>query len=66
MIRETVIKKAAIKYPAETVLIVQCHPERLILLSEWEQVIEQLRTDPPSHAFREIFLIEDVEVTPGR
>lgn len=57
-IRHVIAKKAAIAYPKDTILLVQCFAERLALLSDWEYVVEQLQADPPVHPFREIFLIE--------
>jgi len=57
-IRQAITKKATKTYPEDTILVVQCHPDRLTLLSEWEWTVEQLRSDAPAHRFREVLLIE--------
>lgn len=59
-ILEGIAKKDAIAYPADTVLVIQCHPERLTLESEWRYVIDALRSANVEHQFAEIFLYEPV------
>ena len=47
-------------YPAETVLIINCVPNHLILPSEWNDVIERVTKAQTHLAFREVFLVEMV------
>lgn len=43
MISDAVRKKTTKTYPPNTVLIVQCHFERIPLLAEWNTVINEVQ-----------------------
>ncbi|MCX7168264.1 MAG: hypothetical protein NTV11_18595 [Rhodocyclales bacterium] len=53
-------KKAGIKYPPETTLIVQCSLNTLYMPEEWEALIASVRNGQPGHQFREIFMYDTV------
>ena len=59
-IRDIITKKNTIAYPKNTVLIVQCHPESLILEWEWNDVVDKLRNPEIDRQFAEVFLYEPV------
>jgi len=59
-ILDAIAKKNAIAYPESTVLVVQCHPERLTLDDDWRHVIDGLRSANVDHRFSEVFLYEPV------
>ena len=59
-IRDIIAKKNTIAYPKNTVLIVECHPESLILEWEWNDVVDKLRNPGIEHRFAEVFLYEPV------
>lgn len=52
--------KAAKKYPANTVLIMQCFANTLTLESEWKDAVKRVEEANPSIPFRELFLVESV------
>jgi hypothetical protein len=52
--------KGAKKYPAETVLIINCVANGLTLPSEWNDAIERVNQAKIAFTFREVFLIEAV------
>ena len=53
-------KKAGIKYPHETTLIVQCSLNTLYTPEEWEVLVAEIRSGQPEHQFREIFMYDAV------
>lgn len=53
-------KKAGIKYPPETTLIVQCSLNTLYTPDEWESLVVEVRSGQPEHQFREIFMYDTV------
>lgn len=53
-------KKAGIKYPPETTLIIQCSLNTLYTLEEWETLVAEVRSLQPEHRFREIFMFDAV------
>jgi hypothetical protein len=55
-----IAKKAAIAYPAETALIVQCALNTLYMPEEWDTLIAKIRAGLPQHKFREIFMYDAV------
>jgi len=57
-ILDAIAKKNAIAYPGNTVLVVQCHPERLTLEGDWRHVVDGLHRAHVDHQFDEIFLYE--------
>ena len=50
--------KADKTYPPQTVLIVNCITNCLILEDEWQDAIEQVKKAAPKIAFREVFLLD--------
>lgn len=50
--------KAAKRYPANTVLVMQCFANTLTLESEWNEAIRRVEAARPHIPFRELFLIE--------
>jgi hypothetical protein len=59
-ILERLKSKRGKHYPSETVLIINCVPNSLILDSEWNDAIEQVTKAQARQPFREVFLIETV------
>ena len=59
-IMERLTSKSAKEYPPGTVLIVNCIPNSLTLLSEWDDAIERVTKAQLHLAFREVFLVEMV------
>jgi hypothetical protein len=59
-IRTGIAKKNSIIYPKNTVLIVDCHPETLMLEPEWQSFTRILSDAKIPHRFIELFLIERV------
>lgn len=55
-----IAKKAAIHYPENTTLIVQCTLNRPYMPDEWGELMARLRTALPQSAFREIYLYDTV------
>lgn len=53
-------KKADIKYPSETTLIVQCSLNTLYTPEEWEVLVAEVRSGQSEHQFREIFMYDTV------
>ncbi|MBP7528969.1 MAG: hypothetical protein KA801_13640 [Syntrophorhabdaceae bacterium] len=50
--------KAKIKYPANTLLIIQCFLDTLLLEDEWDHTIAKVKDNNVDHAFREIFVFD--------
>jgi hypothetical protein len=57
-ILERLKDKSAKKYPAGTVLIVNCDSDGLLLEDEWDQAIRRVNDAQQHLAFREVFLVE--------
>lgn len=60
LVLKQVGKKAGIKYPPETTLIVQCTLNTLYTPEEWEVLVAEVRSRQPEHQFREIFMYDTV------
>jgi hypothetical protein len=60
LILKQIGKKASIKYPSGTTLIVQCSLNTLYTPDEWEELITEVRSMQPEHQFREIFIFDTV------
>ncbi len=60
LVLRQIIKKAAITYPAETTLLVQCSLNTLYTCDEWEALVATVRAGLPNHSFREIFMYDAV------
>jgi hypothetical protein len=50
--------KSAKPYPKSTILIVNCHPNGLILQDEWLQAVEIVKATGAHGGFRQVFLFE--------
>jgi hypothetical protein len=50
--------KHKIKYPSETVLVIQCIPYRLLFKQEWEEIIQQVEAATVKCQFREILIFD--------
>jgi predicted Zn-dependent peptidase len=59
-ILERLESKGSKDYTIETVLIINCIPNHLILPSEWNDAIERVTKAQVHLAFREVFLVEMV------
>lgn len=53
-------EKAKKKYPASTVLVVNCVANMPLFESEWKDAIEQVQLAIPSIPFREVFFVVDM------
>jgi hypothetical protein len=51
-------EKSAKKYPAGTVLIVNCDSDGLLLEDEWDKAVQHVNDAQQHLAFREVFLVE--------
>ena len=60
LVLRQISKKAAINYPPETTLIVQCTLNSLYTPDEWNLLVAQVETALPEHGFREIFMYDVV------
>ena len=60
LVLKQVEKKAGIKYPPETTLIVQCSLNTIYMPEEWEALVAEVRSAQPEHQFREIFIYDTV------
>ncbi len=58
LIKKRIEKKANIKYPQGTLLVIQCMLDIPFADYEWEHMIEEVRKAEIGHTFREIFLFE--------
>ena len=58
LIKKRIEKKAKIKYPKHTSLVIQCMLDMLFADYEWEHMVEEVRKAKIGHTFREIFLFE--------
>jgi hypothetical protein len=50
--------KNKINYPSETVLVIQCILDTLLIQHEWDEAINELRGTQFSHNFSEVFLFD--------
>jgi hypothetical protein len=55
-ILERIVAKSRIRYPRETVLLIQCVTDTLFHQDNWEYMIEQVKKAPIDHRFREILI----------
>jgi hypothetical protein len=53
--------KAQKKYPSNTVLIINCETNGLILEDEWRSAIQQVEDSDIHNSFREVFLVAATE-----
>lgn len=60
LILKQIGKKASVKYPPGTTLIVQCSLDTLYTPEEWEELIAEVRSMQPEHQFCEIFIFDTV------
>lgn len=60
LVLKQIRKKAEIKYPPETTLIVQCSLNTLYTPEEWELLVAAIRSEQLEHQFREIFMYDTV------
>ena len=51
-------KKNNIKYPPQTILVIQCFLDTLILEDEWDYAIQKVKASGVEHRFREIFIFD--------
>jgi hypothetical protein len=51
-------RKATKSYPPETILLLNCHFDRVPLPGEWEEMTQRLGRDLPPNRFRELFFID--------
>ena len=58
LIRKRIEKKANIKYPRHTSLVIQCMLDMPFIDYEWEHMVEEVKKSEVAHAFWEIFLFE--------
>lgn len=57
-ILERITAKTKIKYPAYTILIIQCFLDTLFCEDEWEYAIKKVKDNGGQHRFREIFIFD--------
>jgi hypothetical protein len=55
LIKKRIEKKADIKYPEHTSLVIQCMLDMPFIDYEWEHMVEEVRKAEIGHAFREVF-----------
>jgi hypothetical protein len=55
-----IAKKAAIHYPEDTTLVVQCTLNRLYMPDEWGELMARVRAALPQSGFREIYVYDTV------
>lgn len=60
LVLKQIEKKAGIKYPIDTTLIVQCSLNNLYTPEEWETLVSVVRNGLPEHHFSEIFIYDSV------
>lgn len=58
LIKKRIEKKANIKYPKHTSLVIQCMLDMPFIDYEWERMVEEVRKAKIGHTFREIILFE--------
>lgn len=58
LIKKRIEKKATIKYPKHTSLVIQCMLDMPFADYEWEHMVEEVRKTKIAHTFRDIFLYE--------
>lgn len=59
-ILERLTAKEAKQYPRQTILIVNCMTDTIILLNDWDEAIRRVRQAHHPITFREVFLLEPV------
>ena len=55
-----IAKKAAIQYPENTTLVVQCTLNRPYMSDEWGELMARVRAGLPRSTFREIYFYDTV------
>jgi len=60
LVLKQIEKKAGIKYPLNTTLIVQCSLNTLYTPDEWALLISAVHSGQPAHKFHEIFMYDVV------